>query len=1347
MSQKINSVLLILSLLLLLPFSVQATAVNDGTACAGSHTWVEESKPASCTEAGYSRLRCSVCGEIAQSAETPALGHLYENDWYLTKQPTCTEAGVEQRNCHRCQQAETRSTATWGHSWNNGQVTTPPTCTATGVKTYTCGRCQATTTESIPATGHNPVSIPAVAATCTTGGKTEGSRCDSCGAILNVQQDTPALGHIWDNGQVTTAPGCTAAGVKTYTCGRCQATTTESVPATGHKPVSIPAVAATCTAGGKTEGSKCEVCSTILIAQQDTPVLGHSWNSGVITANATCTTEGTKTYTCTRCGATTTESIPATGHKAISLPSAAATCTAVGKTEGSKCEICGTILAAQQDLPALGHQWGDIPAVTNPTCTENGVRIYTCTRCGEKITEAIPATGHKAVPLQGVGPTCTAAGKSTGSKCEVCGTILTAQQDIPALGHQWGNTVVTTKPTCTEKGVGISTCTRCGEKITEAIPAAGHKAVPIEGVGPTCTTAGKSTGSECEVCGTILTFQYTIPALGHSWDEGEVTRKPGALNPGICTYTCTQCGETGEEELPEKARNTGLYNLLPSVVPETLSIQSGGSETMAYTIEEAEPDGTPLHIVQQPVGAAVNRGDTVKLTAKAEGGIPLGSIPGINALVYNYQWYRSTSPEEKNALSGLLHQILWLSGNDAGTLPEEVIDIPLTGSDAMTGELSVTEAGVYYCVITDKAGTSVTSEKAEVKHHLYIADQSDHTTELPATFRVRAAGGTPPYTYMWVRTDENGRHDDRNGIETEADQLWNEYLCIVSDAAGESVESEPVVIYSRLQAQLENSAEKNFELQIGENRDVLVEIQEGYPPYTVQWSKKATEKEPQPAVHEETVRMTDSRKGEVRMTIAEAGDYICTVTDALGNTAVAQSRAKYPALHFVRQPEGGELSQDGGSHSLQASMSDGESPYTFELYDWNSSFVYRDTAVQSENAISFEVDEPGWYYIKVRDANGREAISNTVLVTANEWLKMQEYTQSAKVDTADGTAQLSVTVAGGREPYTYRWEKWKSDYAESHSMYWNHGAFEPMSGEDSSVLNASRGMYQCVVTDASGKEVVTGQIKVTYAGNQPVILQEPQDVTIRNLDNSYPSADLSIDAISGSGSSGDLSFVWMKKTDGGWSRVGSGRNLYLRENADTTVNSQISGIYRCTVYDTRDMSSAESREVTVIRELECTRAERSGPSGMDPDKAEWKGKQTCEWMEFEFTGGVAPYTVEVECRKIAANVTLDQAHNYVFDGFYEAKAGEVPSGKLTVRQHAGLVTVSLRDVEIWEERYLSIGSAGAESYMTDYWFVSPEADEHNFYAYYVTVTDAMGQKCKGAINCGEETNVFNSNAR
>ena len=473
---------------------------------------------------------------------------------------TCETTGKSEGSycsvCNTVIKAQT-TTAALGHSWDSGKVTKAATCTATGTKIYTCTRCKKTRTETIAATGHKAVKDAAVAATCETAGKTEGSHCSVCGIVIKAQTTVAALGHSWDGGKITKAATCTTAGTKTYTCTRCKKTRTETIAATGHKAVKDAAVAATCETAGKTEGSHCSVCNTVIKAQTTIAALGHNWDSGKVTKAATCTTAGTKTYTCTRCKKTRTETIAATGHKAVKDAAVAATCETAGKTEGSHCSVCNTVIKAQTTIAALGHNWDSGKVTKAATCTTAGTKTYTCTRCKKTRTETIAATGHKAVKDAAVAATCETAGKTEGSHCSVCNTVIKAQTTVAALGHSWDGGKVTKAATCTAAGTKTYTCTRCKKTRTETIAATGHKAVKDAAVAATCETTGKTEGSHCSVCGTVLKAQTTTAALGHDYGEWKTIKAATYTEPGQAERVCRRNASHKEyRQLPilEKAK-------------------------------------------------------------------------------------------------------------------------------------------------------------------------------------------------------------------------------------------------------------------------------------------------------------------------------------------------------------------------------------------------------------------------------------------------------------------------------------------------------------------------------------------------------------------------------------------------------------------------------------------------------------------------------------------------------------------------------------------------------------------------------------------------------------------------
>ena len=225
-----------------------------------------------------------------------------------------------------------------------------------------------------------------------------------------------------------------------------------------------------------------------------------------------------------------------------------ATCLEEGNSEYWKCGRCGeffsdengttTVTEGSWVVGALGHDFGEWVTTTEPSCTEAGVETRYCSRCDAFETQPVEALGHDYVP-EVTEPTCTEGGYTTHT-CSRCGDSYTADE-TEALGHAWGDWVVTTEPKCGVAGEETRTCSRCGETETRPVDALEHDYVP-EVTEPTCTEGGYTTYT-CSLCGDSYTDDET-EALGHDFGEWEVTTEPGCEEAGEETRTCDRCGET-----------------------------------------------------------------------------------------------------------------------------------------------------------------------------------------------------------------------------------------------------------------------------------------------------------------------------------------------------------------------------------------------------------------------------------------------------------------------------------------------------------------------------------------------------------------------------------------------------------------------------------------------------------------------------------------------------------------------------------------------------------------------------------------------------------------------------------
>ena len=302
----------------------------------------------------------------------------------------------------------------------------------------------------------------------------------------------------------------------------------------------------------------------------------HTYGSAVITKQPTCTSEGTKTKTCTQCGATVTETIAKLSHS-YTATVVAPTCTANGYTL-HKCSVCGTSYK-DSTTKATGHSYGNSVVTKQPTCTSEGTKTKTCTKCNATVTETIPKTSHKYADTV-VAPTCTTDGYTL-HKCFVCGTSY-KDSTTKATGHSYGNSVVTKQPTCISEGTKTKTCTKCNATVTEKLPEKGHTAVTDKGYPATCTTAGKTDGSHCSVCNTVIKVQTVINATGHK-SSGWIVDKAASIGvKGSKHKECAVC-----KKVLETAEIPALSRISISKASVTLS-----TSTYAYDGKAKKPGVT-----------------------------------------------------------------------------------------------------------------------------------------------------------------------------------------------------------------------------------------------------------------------------------------------------------------------------------------------------------------------------------------------------------------------------------------------------------------------------------------------------------------------------------------------------------------------------------------------------------------------------------------------------------------------------------------------------------------------------------------------------------------------------------
>ena len=394
------------------------------------------------------------------------------------------------------------------HSWDNGVITKQPTETSTGVKTFTCTVCGATKTATLEKLEH----VHKAGSTWEHTSTHHYHLC-SCGQTMDV------AAHVWNNGVETTPATTTSTGVKTYTCTICNATRTETIPMLhSHKAQN------TWYSDADNHWQKCS-CNEIM--NQST----HRWDAGVITKEPTETTTGVRTYTCSVCGRTRTETVNKLEH----------THRANSKYEHDNSNHWNECNCGEK-MNIENHSWSKGVITKEPTEESTGEIKYTCNVCGAVKLLTLDKLEH--VHKQTDGWLYDDAKHWYNCSCG---------EKFNVSLHDWNEGTVTKEPSVSEYGERTFVCTTCGktriEYIDKVVPGHEHNAKGDY------VTDNSNHWKECD-CG------EKVDIASHISDNGVVTLQPTETSEGIMTYSCSICGyilrtETIPANTPVHTHNYG----------------------------------------------------------------------------------------------------------------------------------------------------------------------------------------------------------------------------------------------------------------------------------------------------------------------------------------------------------------------------------------------------------------------------------------------------------------------------------------------------------------------------------------------------------------------------------------------------------------------------------------------------------------------------------------------------------------------------------------------------------------------------------------------------------------------
>ncbi len=191
-----------------------------------------------------------------------------------------------------------------------------------------------------------------------------------------------------------------------------------------------------------------------------------------------------------------------------------------------------------------------------------------------------------------VKPTCTEGGEMIRS-CSVCGAEET--KTIDALGHDYSDQwTIDEEADCVNDGSKSRHCSRCDAKTdVTVIEAKGHTEVVDKAVAATCTADGYTEGKHCSVCNAVIKAQEKIAATGHKYVETVV--EPSYSNRGYTLYECSVCGYSYKDNYEEQL-----------IVPAVTGFASGSQTKSSAVLGWDKVSGADGYAVELYTGGKWN---------------------------------------------------------------------------------------------------------------------------------------------------------------------------------------------------------------------------------------------------------------------------------------------------------------------------------------------------------------------------------------------------------------------------------------------------------------------------------------------------------------------------------------------------------------------------------------------------------------------------------------------------------------------------------------------------------------------------------------------------------------------
>ena len=838
--------------------------------------------------------------------------------------------------------------------------------------------------------------------------------------------------------------------------------------------------------------------------------LGHRYTSYTSNNDATCQADGTKTAQCDRgCGAT--ETVTDEGSKTdcsftvvSDTVATAATCKDAAAYYAA-CATCGTVsntvtlpvgdpadhswVAADCDEPkhcencdategeALGHDW------QGGSCLIPG----TCSVCGET---AESAPGHSWV----------AADCDTPKTCSVCSAT-----EGTALGHTWVAATCTAPKTCSvcsaTEGEALGhtwvaadcdtpkTCSVCSA--TEGDPN-GHSWTAADCDTPkTCSVCSATEGAalghtwvaaDCDTPKTCSVCSATEgEALGHSWVDADCE------NPKHCNRCpATEGTSLGHDWVAADCENPKHCNRCPATegtslghdwvaadcenpkhcsrCPATEGTKLGHDfvDGICSRCEEPDPDYVSFGIVTQPKDVTVKNGETAATTVEARG-------EGLK-----YTWY--------------------FTSNGTATKFSKSSVTTATYSTTMNTDR---DGRKVYCVITDKDGSTVTTETVTLsmeKTPLTLVSQPASVTVRggeTASATVVATGDGLTYTWYYTSNAADTTFSKSStttatySTTMEASRDGRRIYCVITDAYGNSVTTETATLSMEKTPLTIVTQPTPVTVVNGAPAKTTVKAEGDDLTYTWYFTSGGT------ATKFRKSSVTSATYSTTMNADRDGRQVYCIVTDAYGQTARTETvtLSMKEAIVLVSQPQTAKV---GNGETAKVTVEAEGEDLTYTWYYANkgkTTFTKSSYTTNTYATIMDSVRDGRRVYCVIKDQYGNSLKTNTV--TMYMYTPLAITAQPADVEVAEGiTAKTTVQAQG--DGLTYKWYYKNADAADFTVSSIKTATYSTTMDE----VRDGRQVY-CVITDRYGESVTTDTVTLSMKPRTPLaIVTQPTDVTV-----------------------------------------------------------------------------------------------------------------------------------------------------------------------------------------------------------------------------------------------------------